>query len=259
MVEKELLAHLKGNIPLSQKVEKARMHWAAPRQPDPVHGGIPSENPKAFTIALSREVGAMGTAIAEEVGKLLGWHVYDHELLEIIAKDMGLRMALMESMDEKNQSWLLDLAEWYVNANSKSDWGSFATGTAYVHHLIETMLALSIHGKCIIVGRGAAFVLPAATTLRIRLVAPVKDRVARISRKLGISETNAAHKVRSIDRERSDFVRDHFLKDPTDPHNFDLILNVSRLSVQHHAELIIEMLHRLQEVGKDRAASAETS
>ena len=97
-----------------------------------------------------------------------------------------------------------------------------------------------------IVGRGAAFILPAKTTVRVRLVGPVRERVAVLGRKLGINEIEAARQVRTIDRQRIDFVQDHFLKDPTDPHNYDLVLNVSRLSVGESAALVVETFHCLQ-------------
>ena len=62
---------------LSQLVEKACEHWDARR------GGHRSTGPAAdfpaLHRALSREVGTQGTTVAKEVGKLLGWPVYDHD------------------------------------------------------------------------------------------------------------------------------------------------------------------------------------
>jgi hypothetical protein len=100
--------------------------------------------------------------------------------------------------------------------------------------------------------------LPAATTLRVRLVGPVPERVAALSRSLGISDREAARKVRTIDRGRTDFVQDHFFHDPTDPRNYDLVLNVSRLSVTHRAELIVEALHCVQIHGKDKDTARQS-
>ena len=105
----------------------------------------------------------------------------------------------------------------FLSGPVKSDSSFLASESAYVHHLVETVLALGILGECVIVGRGAAFILPAATTLRrVRLVGPVRERITALSRKLGITEPEAARQVRTIDRERTDFVEDHFFKDPSD-------------------------------------------
>ena len=77
-------------------------------------------------------------------------------------------------------------------------------------------------------------------------MAPVRERIAVLSRKLSIPEGEAVREVRTMDRERTDFVQDFLQQNPTDPRNYDLVLNVSRLSVVPSAELIVETLHRLQ-------------
>src|SRR5262249_41889981 len=74
------------------------------------HGVAGQKGAGPFTIALSRQAGTEGTAVAQEVGKRLGWQVYDHELLERIAQEMNVREALLESVDERRQSWLLESA-----------------------------------------------------------------------------------------------------------------------------------------------------
>jgi len=81
--------------------------------------------------------------------------------------------------------------------------------------------------------------------LRVRLIGPVRDRIATWSRNLGISEREAARQVRTIDRERADFVQDHFFKDPADQRNYDLILNVARFSVAMSADVIVEAVRQL--------------
>ena len=193
-----------------------------------------------FTITLSREVGTGGTEIAQEVGTRLGWAVYDHKLLERIALDAGVRASLLESVDEHRGIWLKEAFE-----------GLFAVPyigePAYVHHLVKTVLALGAHGECVIVGRGAAFVLPAASTLRVRLVAPCEHRIAALSQRLGLDRARAGEKVLALDKERVGFVRDYFQHDPRNPRYYDLVLNTARFSVAECAELIVEGLHRWRE------------
>ena len=110
-----------------------------------------------------------------------------------------------------------------------------------------------------IVGRGAAFILPVETTLRVRLVGETKERIAVLTRKLGIPEREAARQLRNLDRERIDFVQDHFLKDATDPRSYDLILNAPRLSVAEIAEVIAETLRRFQAHGIENNAMAAST
>jgi hypothetical protein len=51
-----------------------------------------------------------------------------------------------------------------------------AEAAAYVHHLSQAILSLGAHGRCVIIGRGAAQILPAQTTLRVRLIGPRERR-----------------------------------------------------------------------------------
>jgi cytidylate kinase len=224
---------------LIEALAKVMQHWQSRRKAEANQRGSSGQSNRAFTIALSRESGARGTSTAREVGARLGWAVYDHELLERIAQEMNLRTGLLESVDERKVSWLQECVEAFASVPSVS-------GSAYVRHLVQTLLSLAAHGECVIVGRGAAQVLPAETTLRVRLVAPVEWRTVAMSRKLGVSREEAARQVETIDRERVRFVRDHFQQEATDPRQYDLVLNSSRYSVGECADLIVEGLRCLQ-------------
>jgi cytidylate kinase len=192
----------------------------------------------AFTVAIAREAGAPGTSVAREVGRRLGWQVYDHELLQHIAKEHNLRVSLLESLDERRQNWMVAYMEGFTQQPHMGE-------SAYVHHLRQTLLSLGAHGCCVIVGRGAVHLLPPATTLRVRLVGALEDRVAMTMRNRGLSKAEAAKWVETTDRERTAFVKDHFFKDTADLLAYDLILNMSRWSVMECADLIVDALGRL--------------
>jgi cytidylate kinase len=241
---------------LGPTIEHLTRHWESRRRAAAARGEHLPRTADDFTIALSREAGIPGTSVAREVGNRLGWQVYDHELLERIAQEMHVRTALLESVDERHQSWLLEALQGFPGVPNKSEWRVLVSESAYVRHLVETVLALGIHGQCVIVGRGAAFLLPAETTLRVRLVAPVKERIAMLRRRLALSEEEASHRVQTVGRERHDFVQDHFQKDPTDATHYDLVLNAGRLPVAAAVGLIIEALRHLQAAAADRVRAA---
>ena len=193
-----------------------------------------------FTIAISRDSGANGHLIAHAVGFRLCWPVYDQELLRMVADDMGLRARMLEGLDEKRANWLQESLAGFITSAPTVD------SSAYIHHLVETLFSLAAHGECVILGRGAAQLLPVATTLRVRLVGPLKDRIATIQQRLGVKRVEAARRIAQTDQDRTRFVVDNFLKDPADPCNYDLVLNSARLGVQACAEVIVETLRRMQ-------------
>lgn len=222
----------------SEAMLHAAEHWRARREAQ-LSATAPKRKFSSVTIAVSREAGAGGTALARELGKRLNWPVYDHELVERIGREMGLRTELLKSVDERNMSWLLECLEAFASNAPVSE-------SAYVQHLMETVLALGSHGECIIVGRGAPHFLPASSTLRIRVVADLEDRVRQICRELRLSTDEAAQHIRKTDQERKRFVQDHFQKDLTDPVRYDLILNTSRFTMAEAADIVLVALKQLQ-------------
>lgn len=191
--------------------------------------------PTRFSIAISREAGTPGTAIAQEIGNRLGWHVYDQELMDCIAQDVAVHTRLLNSMDERRGNWLREAFANFLNVPGVSE-------STYFHRLVKTVLALGSHGECIIVGRGAPFILPVDTTLRVRLVAPLRDRVKALQVRQGISHKDARKQLDAVERERNSFIQNHFSKDPADPHLHDLILNSARFDVAGCAELVLTAL-----------------
>jgi len=202
-------------------------------------GGLSAPRATPYTIALSREAGALGTSVAHELSKRLNWPVYDHELLEELAKDLGVGTRLLEEADEKPASWLQECVEAFAAVPT-------VNGTTFFRHLLKALQTLSARGECVIVGRGAALILPPGTTLRVRLLATLEDRIAVVSRERSVSRSEAARYVETTDRARIRFIKDHFHKDPTDPQHYDLVVNTSRFSVAECADLILEALRLVQ-------------
>jgi cytidylate kinase len=200
-------------------------------------GGPPSAGSQApaLTVALSRQAGAGGTEVAHKVGARLGWPVYDRQLLEQVARHMGLRAELLELVDERQGSWLRDSLARFMAAPA-------VNASAYVRHLGEVVFSLAAGGGCVLVGRGVVHFLPAETTLRVRLVAPLAHRVASVRRRFGLSPEAAAAQVTRTDGERDRFVRDHFHKDAADPCHYDLVLNTARFSADECAAVIAAAL-----------------
>jgi cytidylate kinase len=233
------MVHRTSQDRLAGTLQHLYQHWEEQKKAKAHQWDSSSAAPTGLTIALAREAGIPSAAVAEEIGRRVGWQVYDHELLDRIAEDMGLRTRLLESVDERRVNLLLEMFEGLLSV-------PYVSESAYFQHLVKTALALGAHGECIIVGRGAAHILPIESTLRVRLMASRNDRIAMLAHELGLSSKEAARQVDATDRERNRFVRDHLLKDPTKPQNYDLIINFARFRENGCAELVIKALKEVQ-------------
>jgi len=203
-------------------------------------GARPSITPAACTIAISREAGALGSSVGQELAGRLGWKLYDQELLERIAARMGLRPSLLDNVDEQPANWARELLQGLSYHPGPSAF-------AYVHHLLGVLGSLAERGGGIIVGRAAPHVLPAESTLRVRLTAPKAFRVSVIRKDRGMAPEEARRWVEDTDRARSKFVKECTGKDPSDPGLYDLVINVARFAVPHTATIILDALDALEQ------------
>jgi cytidylate kinase len=195
-----------------------------------------------WSVTVSREVGALGSAVGAEVARRLSYPLYDRQILDKVAEEMRRPTFHLEAVDERRVGWLENalsslLSDYHVDAD------------AYLKYLIGTVRGLALSGPGVFVGRGATWILPAATNLRVRLVADRADRVRNMAQRLGCSEREAASWVERTEQDRGQFARRHFNVDPDDPHHYDLCLNVSRLSVGDCADLSVEALRRFEARG----------
>ena len=177
------------------------------------------------TICISRQYGARGAAMGRLVADRLGFRFYSDELIHDIAEAAHVRQQVVESLDERVQD---GIAEWVAGLIKR---GVFAPSD-YLRNLSKVVLTLGRHGKGVIIGRGAHFLLDGNTTLRVRVIAPLDARVARVAARDGLSEADARAKVTRIDDERVAFNRQHYNADIRDPNNYDLVVNAGTLGVE---------------------------
>jgi cytidylate kinase len=188
-----------------------------------------------LTIALSREEGTPSAAIARKLGEQLHWSVYDRELLDRIANAMKVEPRLLHDLDEKRVDWLQEAFASFMELPAVSE-------GAFLENLRKTILSLGEVGCCVIVGRGAPHILPAASTLRVRLIAEKRDRIEAIRRERGLSARDAQDHMESTDRLRSRFLHDFFFVDVANPLDYDMVLNTSSLKVAACVEIILAAL-----------------
>jgi cytidylate kinase len=227
---------------LGESLMRAQLHWHTRHDAE----GKTSGAPTPFTIAITRESGANGALVGKKLAERLGWPVYDRELLMRIADELGLRTQLLEGADEKKTNWLQEMLESFGQPTTVSVPG-------YVVELTRVVASLAARGECIMVGRGTAQVLPADTTLRVRLVAPVAHRVRVMQERHNLSREEAARRVAETDHARTMFVRNNFHKDPNDPVAYDLVLNSAQFTPDECAAMIIQALHMREENAKLRS------
>lgn len=213
-------------LSITESDESPLHGYRGERQPAPTVG-----IPAGLTIAISREAGSRGASIARRAGEKLGWEVYSQELLEFIAQDASVREDLLARLPARAGLWVEQQLDQLLHDPSLSR-------GATIPDLARLVLSLGAQGNVILLGRGAGYILPAASTLHVRLVAPLADRIAYMSQWLRLTDDEAADQVRKRDQRRSEFLASHFRRKSNDVHAYDMVLNSSLLGEERCADLI---------------------
>jgi hypothetical protein len=188
-------------------------------------------------VAISRETGAGGGAVAEQLHRLLGWDILGRELLDYIAERCKVPRTVLDTIDESAPNWMSELfGKWFDP--------QLVTPSEYVRQLRLVVLAAARATSCVFIGRGAGFILPSKYGLSVRLVAPLEMRIAKIVELHGKGSKEAEAFVRDTDRKRHDFIAQQLGRDINDLHLYDLVLNRRLLDVNAAAGLIAQEARR---------------
>jgi cytidylate kinase len=193
----------------------------------------PRLGPSALTIAVSREAGARGGTIARRVARKLGWQVYDQELLEYMAQEAIVSQGVLDAPPATPADWVEARLQQLIRDNTLSEHPTIA-------NLARVVLALGAQGQAVLIGRGAGCILPRETTLNVRIIAPLQERIGYMGQWLRLTVEEATERVRMRDERRIEFVVNNFHRDPSDVHQYDVILNSSLLGEDVCAELIAQ-------------------
>jgi len=213
--------------------------------PTPLHGNRGELAPRpgapaGITIAVSREAGARGGTIARRVGKRLGWQVYNQELLEFLCANEVARQSVLADVPPEAMEWVSAQMD-RVRRDRAIDPG--AEGS----EMPRLILSLAARGQAIVLGRGAGFYLPRETSLHVRIVAPLADRIAHMADYSRLTREAAADLVRHRDERRAEFLFTHFGRRSTDVYDYDLVLNSGLLGEETCADVILAALNGKQD------------
>lgn len=198
-----------------------------------IEAGAGMPRPQAPVVAVSRWAGAEGEAVAERVAAWLDYGLFGATEIDQIAADPALRAALRADLDT-TRSKLLD--ELVSRAALR------APGAP--PDLVEVVATLGVRGMAVVIGRGAAVLLPPDRALRVLVVAPLELRVERLAAAQGIPHEEADACVASADAARRAALSERFGIAAEDLTHYDLVLNTEALSVDAVAALVVDALRR---------------
>jgi cytidylate kinase len=187
------------------------------------------------TITISREPGSGGRIMAKKMAEKLGFEVFHQEVLHEIARRADVSEKLLETLDEKGLNVLEDCISSLVY--DRHLWPD-----EYLKHLMKVIGAIGEHGRAIIVGRGANFVIPPENRLRLRIVAPQDVRISNVARSFEVTAEEAKRRIIRTESDRRAFIRKYFNAEIGDPIHYDLVINSGLLETDKAVDAVIAAL-----------------
>lgn len=204
-------------------------------------------------ITIEREYGAGGSLVACELARRKGWQLLDQQLTCEIAKLAAVDEKAVARCEEKCDPLLHRLAKVFLRGSYErslpvSDDKVFDADehVALAHKVIEKKAEA---GNCVIVGRGAPYILRARPdTFHVFIYGSRETKIRRLV-KLKKSEKEAIEMVDTIDRERAAFVRKYFNAEWPCRRLYHLMLN-SDGGIEHATNVILQTMESLERQGK---------
>jgi cytidylate kinase len=184
-------------------------------------------------ITICREPGSRGTLVAKGIAERLGLDLFDREIIDQMVLSAQMSTRLIETLDERALSVMQDWISTLIF--EKHLWPD-----QYLRHLMKIIGAIGKHGRAVIVGRGANFILPPNDKLRIRIVAPFETRVFNVARDFGVAVSEARRWVLRTESNRRSFIHTYFHTNIADPLNYDLVLNTGKLGIEEAVNAVVD-------------------
>jgi len=210
---------------ISQIVEEQVHRWQLQ------HKAPPEKKAPVPVITLSREPGSGGRIVAQNIATRLGFEVFHQEVLHEMAQRAEVSKQLLATLDERGLSILEDWISSLVY--DRHLWPD-----QYLKHLMNVIGTIGKHGRAVVIGRGANFILPPEQRFRIRITAPQRLRIENVARDFNLTPDEAKRRVIKTESDRKAFIRKYFNADIADPTNYDIVMNTETLTIDNTVDVI---------------------
>jgi cytidylate kinase len=200
-------------------------------------------------ITIEREYGSGGGVIAEKLAARLGWKLWDQLLTQEIARRMDCDCRAVEKHEEKKDPAYYRLVKAFMRGSHEGIQNAPSVkilDTDCVRAVAQKIMPeIAEAGNCVIVGRGSAYYLCGRPdAFHVFIYAPFRERVRRLQL-TGKSEKEAEELAETVDRDRSDFIKQYFKVDWPARHCFHLMVN-SAVGDEVAADIILDAVARYE-------------
>ena len=181
---------------------------------------------KNLVITIGRENGSGGRYIGELLAEKLQIKCYNDELLAEVAKESGMDIKYLHSIDEKRTS-----GKWFFGGQPVQD--------AYFREQGKIIWHIAERESCIIIGRASDYALRGyENVINVFVHAPLQERIRRVCSRKETDYEHAAQMIARQDRERANFYNFNTKQRWGDSKNYHLCLDTGVVGIQGAVDMM---------------------
>lgn len=193
-------------------------------------------------ITIGRTFGSGGREIGHAVADNLGIPFYDKELLAESAREGGVAAEQLSRFDEARPDGLI--YSMALNPYYRTD-AQESLDMIAQRIQINAIRNVAGRGSCVIVGRRADQILrDEYNILSVFISAPMEKRIARVSKRDGLTEKESKKKINKADKSRRSYYDFYGEGDWGNAANYHLCLNSDELGIDGAVDMILYYLKR---------------
>ena len=194
-------------------------------------------------ITISREFGSGGRELGKRLAKALGIPCYDHEIIEMIAKENGFNEDYVANVGEKSIEAAYPLTIGHRFGMQPFQIMEQPIRVAVAQRQIIENFAKQ--GDCVIVGRCADYVLrDNPNMVTVFITADLADRIINVCKRRNCSAEEARKLIEDKESTRSSYYNYYSGKTWGASASYDLCVNASRLGAEGTKEFVADFIRR---------------
>jgi cytidylate kinase len=199
-------------------------------------------------ITISRLFGAGGWTLATRLSETLGYKCINEDMIKDAASKLNVSSGQVQNFEKDGASKLMWFIDKMINTNfidrHISERYSYVNEQSYVEVIRKIIIELHEKGNMIIIGRGGQYILKDFPgTRHILLVQELSSRIRFMMKNYNLSLSEAEKAIKQRDQIRTRFLG--FFTDKRhidDPNNYDLVINMDRISMEKAEKLIMGLI-----------------
>ena len=203
-----------------------------------------------INVTLARQFGCGGSYLGQQIADNLQIRCLDREIVSHAARQLAVDEAEMAAREERGtpfwERMLRGITATPPEALYQAPISLSVSDRELLEAETEVMKTIAAQEDCVIVGRLAAYVLPAHLGMvNVFLHAPLSFRVPRVREYHGASsDAQARAMIARSDETRERYIRQMIRREEDDARNYHLCLDTSSLPLPEIADLLTDFVRR---------------